>query len=124
MTVISVAAPASQYIPAPQADAGRHPQAGGGRDAANHVLLEDDDAGADETDAGHDLRRHAGGVETAVERVLRNQHEQGAAQRHDEMRAETGFLRAELALEADHPAHQSAQKQAEYHFPINYHIQI
>ena len=67
------------------------------------------------------MRRHARGVEPAAERVLRDQHEQGAAQRHDEMRAETGFLRAELTLEADHPTHQSAQKQAEYHFPINYH---
>ena len=85
------------------------------------ILLKDNHAGADETDTGNHLRRHARGIEPARKRKLRDNHEQRGAERHDKVRADTGLLGAELALEADETAHQACQQQAEYQIPVNSH---
>lgn len=94
-----------------EADGRRDPEAGRSRDAAHHVLLEDNHSGADETNAGHHLRGHAGGIKAAREGVLRYYHEQGAAQSHDEMCAETRLLGPEFTLEAYQAAKHSGDEQ-------------
>ena len=53
-----------QTTSASQTDGRCHPETGGGGETANHVLalMEDDGAGADETDARYDLGRYAGDI--------------------------------------------------------------
>ena len=85
-----------------QADGGGDPETGGGSETADHVLalMEDDGACTDETDTRDDLGGHAGDVPSVFggghgtfETVGRDNHKQGRTEGHEEVGAQSGFLR-------------------------------
>ena len=109
------------------ADRGRGPDARRGGEPHDEALLQDDHAGADEADAGDDLRGDAGDVDAhgavrarrqrgedgpEVEPVLRDEHEEARAERDEEVRAQAGLLGAIFALESDEPAEQGGEREA------------
>lgn len=104
-----------------QADGSYHPDTGSSGEAADYVLTlaEDDGTGTYETDAGDYLGSHARHVETMarqgyglLESVGRDHHEQGRAEGHEEMGAESGFLGTVLALQTDGTAQQGSDENA------------
>ena len=97
------------------ADGTRHPQAGGGGEAAHMVLGFHDDVAAEEAQASHDAGGHTGGVEFVgpLEAVLRKNHEQGRAQCHQHVRADSGPLGTKFPLEANQGRKASRSQQAD-----------
>ena len=94
-------------------DGGGHPEPGGRSHATDHILLEDDDAGADKADARDDLSRNPGRIVRLIpKRILGNNHKQGAAQRNHKVRPDAGFLCPQLALKTDQPAQQPGNQKS------------
>src|SRR5581483_6722922 len=84
--------------------------------------LPEDDAGAEEADAGDDLGRDAARVgaddgvaarQEIVEAVGADHGEQGRAAGDEHVRAQPGGLLVELALEADHAAERGGDREAD-----------
>ena len=96
-----------------QPAAGRHADRGGqpdrrrGGEPAHQVPLDEDQAAADETDAGDDLRGHPGRVEHHVvaqhvgEPVLGHEHDQRRAEPDQRVRPQAGALLLVLTFKAD-----------------------
>ena len=92
------------------ADRGRDPEAGGGRQSPDREALAQDRARPEEADAGHDLRRDAGGIgaddvrvadKELVEAVGRDEREEGRADADERVRPEACRPFPPLALKAD-----------------------
>ena len=106
-----------------QSDGGHHPDARRRGEAADGVLVEDDQAGAQEAHARDHLRSHAGGVEAlrVRESELGDHHEQGTAQAHQEVCADARLLRAKVTLQPDQGAQQAPDCDPQDHFSDCYH---
>ena len=91
------------------------PKAGGRRQAADAVLLLEDDAAAQESDTRNDTRRDPCGIEACRtgKAVLGNDHEQGGADGHQHMRADAGTLGTVLPFETDGGADQGCSGQTD-----------
>ena len=115
--------------PRRQADARRGPEARRGGQPPYQLPVNDDRAGPDETDAADHLRRDAAGVETQpvvgrqkiLESVLRDNHNQRAAQRHQEMSAETRILNPVFPVEADDRSAKARHTQPHDKIPFHLH---
>ena len=86
--------------------------------------MEDDRARPDEADAAHDLRRYTAGIEPYArpgqnlgKAVLGDDHNQSAAERNEEMGAETRILDPVLAVEPDHGAECTGYEQSQNEIP-------
>ena len=99
--------------PARHADRGHEPQRRRRRQAADREALADDRAGADEADAGDDLRRDARRIERDAARLRKrevapgvrgDEREQRRSHGDEHVRAEARFPLAQLALDADDAA--------------------
>ena len=96
----------------------RDPEAGGGGEAVDDILLEDDESGADEADARHNLGGKTGRVVSRdgdqvcdfVIAVGRNDGDERAAQGYQEVGAEAGLFSPLLPLYADDAAKGAADK--------------
>jgi hypothetical protein len=84
------------------------PQGGGRGEASDAEALLEDGAGTEEADAGDDLRGDPGGIDSyprvslgQVESEGADEREQGSAQRHEDVRSQSGGLIGQLALEAE-----------------------
>ena len=102
------------------ADGGDEPDGGGGGEAVDFFVVDEDQAGADEADAGDYLGGDAGGVEDdavvdedVVEAVLRDEQEESGCGAYDGIGAEAGALVADFALEADGGAEEKGQTEFE-----------
>ena len=112
-----------------KSDSRRGPQTGRRRKSPHQLPVNDDRAGPDETDAADHLRRDAAGVETQpvvgrqkiLESVLRDNHNQRAAQRHQEMSAETRILNPVFPVEADDRSAKARHTQSQYQIPLHLH---
>ena len=78
------------------------------RQPPHELFLENDRTGPQKPDAAHHLRRHAAHVERYVlpaerfaKAVLGHDHEQRAAERHEKMSPEPGFLGPILPVQPD-----------------------
>ena len=103
-------------------DRGDDPERRRGRQAANGDPADDDRAGAEEADPGHDLRRDPRRVEDDArggrERPVRpgvggDEREDAGAERDDQVRPEARLVVAQLALEPDRAAEPRRDQQAE-----------
>ena len=101
-----------------QADGRDHPDTGRRGQATDGILMENNEPRAQEAHAGDDLGRHAGRIETlrVAEAELGNHHEQGAAQSHQEVRADARLLGAQVTLQTDQGAQQRPDRNPEDHF--------
>ena len=108
MTAVALAAEA-----AGDADGGRHPDAGGGGQAL-HVVLRpvlDDRAGAEEADAGDDALDDPAHVADHHAALLRHEHEERRADRHQHVGAQAGRLAAPFPLVAERAAERGGEEQ-------------
>ena len=87
---------------------GYEPDGGRGGEPLDAIVVHKDDAGADEADAGDDLRGNTGwiehdatGGEDIHEAVLRDEQEEGGGGADDRIGSEAGALMAKLPLKAD-----------------------
>lgn len=102
-----------------KADDGRGPQSGGGGKALDLTAACDNDrAGADEADAGDDLRSESADIGVkpeAEQQVLAGQRRYCRAQADQNVRAEAGRAALYLALGADDRAAYERKQQAQRH---------
>src|SRR3989344_342569 len=105
------------------ADRGRHPDAGSRRDALELGLVEDDHAGADETDAGDDLRRNAARVivdnprnVVPVHEVGGNDRENRGAERNQRVGAKTCCFSGQFPLKADRGTQKNREAELQREF--------
>lgn len=115
--------------PCGQTDTRRGPEARRGSQPPYQLPVNDDRAGPDETDAADHLRRDAAGVEAqpvvgrqkVLEPVLRDNHHQRTAQRHQEMGAETRILDPVFAVKADDRPAEARHTQPHDKIPFHLH---
>src|SRR6202023_4258870 len=103
------------------ADRRRHPQAGGRGEAVHGAARLQDRAAADEADAGDDLRRDAAAIPGAAPgagaaagpRLPREMRQQGGADGHQHVGAQTGPLAGPFALGADRAGEEGRERDLE-----------
>ena len=101
-----------------EADARDDPEARRRREARDGHAFLHDGAGAEEADAGDDLRREACGVgirmafDAQVE-FLREHHDEAGAEAHEEVRPEARRLSSRLAFVADDAAEHAREHEAQ-----------
>ena len=107
------------------ADGGGDPDRRGGSEAAHVEAFLDDDAGAQEADAGHDALGHARRIEARLARgahpvvfVHGDQHEQARGQAHQHVGAQARGPPVERALVADEGARRERRQQPHQHLDV------
>ena len=105
--------------------AGRDPDRGGGGQAAHVESFLDDDAGAEEADAGHDALGHARGIEPrfARERTQWSSYtvtsmSTARCQAHQHVRAQARGASVKRALVTDAGARQQCGDQSQQHLEL------
>src|SRR5439155_1107224 len=98
----------------------RDPERRRGRQPAHGYPLADDRAGAEEADAGHDLRGDPRGIgandlvtarEKLAEAVGRDNREESRAEADEQVGAQARFAVAQFALEADRTAERGGERE-------------
>ena len=114
-----------QSSTAGHADSRGFPDGGGGGEASDGSAAGQDDARAEEANAGHDLRGHARGVEADEvcgedihEPVFADDHEESGGHADDGVCAQACAFTSGLAFEADHGGEHERQEDSEDLFPV------
>ena len=108
---------------ASQSDSRRYPQSCRCRKSAYHIFLKDDGSRAEESDSRDNLRGHPRRIfQIYAKSVLRNDAEEGTAQRDEKMRAEPRILGTEFPFYSDDSAQQQGDEKSKRYFQSHIHL--